>query len=158
MKNQHMLIEAANKLNYPLEIIGQSPPNHSAYYDYCRSIAGPLVTFTGHMPQEELIERYATAKVHALPSWFETTGLSSLEAAAMGCQIVAGKGGDVKDYFQDMAWYCDPMKPESIRDALQQAMQAPERSSLREHILKKFTWERAAEETFNAYKTALNEE
>jgi glycosyltransferase involved in cell wall biosynthesis len=76
----------------------------------------------------------------------------------MGCNIVAGEGGDVKDYLQDMAWYCNPLKPESLREALQKAMQASGQSSLRDHVLKNYSWKKAAEETYKAYKKVLDDE
>lgn len=156
MKNQHKLIEACNDLKYPLEIIGKPPPNHTAYYNYCKSIAGPEVSFIDFMPQEELVKRYASAEVHALPSWFETTGLTSLEAGALGCKLVVGKDGDTREYFRDRAWYCDPADQDSIKSALKAAMESIEGAGSREHILKHYTWDRAAEETLKAYKQVLH--
>ncbi len=56
-----------------------------------------------------------------MPSWFETTGLSSLEAAAMGCNIVITRKGDAYEYFGDYAYYCDPESPDSIFKAIEKA-------------------------------------
>lgn len=157
MKNQHLLIQACGELGYELEIVGKPPPNHAAYYNYCRSIAGNTVKFIDFMPQEELIQRYASAKVHALPSWFETTGLTSLEAGAMGCKLVVSKHGDTRDYFGEHAFYCDPKEPATINQALIDAMEAQEEPAFRDIILREFTWEKAAEETLLAYKKVLDE-
>ncbi len=55
------------------------------------------------------------------PSWFETTGLSSLEAAAMGCNIVITRKEDAYEYFENDACYYDPESPESIFQAIDQA-------------------------------------
>ncbi|MBK7308934.1 MAG: glycosyltransferase [Chitinophagaceae bacterium] len=52
-----------------------------------KEAAGNIV-FAGRLTQTALANYYARARVHVLPSWFETCGLSSLEAAAMGCNIV----------------------------------------------------------------------
>ena len=156
MKNQHLLIHACRKLNVPLEIIGKAPPNHTRYYEQCRRIAGSQVRFYDYMPQQELLIHYAGAKVHALPSWFETTGLTSLEAGAMGCNLVVGKGGDTYDYFKDLAWYCSAGDRESIETALENALGEENDSRLREHILLEFTWNKAAEKTKEAYIKALN--
>jgi hypothetical protein len=60
--------------------------------------------------------------VHALPSWFETTGLTSLEAGAMGCNLVVGMGGDTHDYFQDLAWYCEVETRKALRKPLKRAL------------------------------------
>jgi glycosyltransferase involved in cell wall biosynthesis len=156
MKNQHMLIEACKELGYSLEIIGKTPPNHSSYYKYCRQIADDNVRFIDFIPQEELVRHYASAEVHALPSWFETTGLTSLEAAAMGCKVVVGTGGDTKSYFGPHAWYCMPSDPGSIRDALRSAMESPHNDSLRQKVLRENTWEITAGETLSAYKEVLH--
>ena len=109
----------------------------------------------GHLGEEELFTAYSNAKVHVLPSYFETTGLSSLEAAVMGCNIVVTDKGDTRDYFGDDAWYCDPDSVESIRNAVDAAYKAPFNEAFRERILRDFTWERAAEETLAAYKQVL---
>jgi glycosyltransferase involved in cell wall biosynthesis len=156
MKNQHKLIHACRKLKVPLEIIGKAPPNHTSYLEYCRKIAGENASFYDFMPQAELIKHYAGARVHALPSWFETTGLTSLEAGAMGCNLVVGKGGDTYDYFRDLAWYCEANDQESIETALAGALSHDSSPALRDLILSEYTWQKAAEKTKEAYLKALN--
>jgi len=156
LKNQHRLIEASSGMDIKLVIIGKSPPNHISYHNFCRNIAGSNVTFYDFMPQENLLYHYAQAKVHALPSWFETTGLSSLEAGAMGCNLVVGSGGDTNDYFKEKASFCNADDVSSIRRALETELQNPCDNKFRELIFEKYTWEKAAEETHNAYKKALD--
>ena len=158
MKNQHSLIQVCNKLGVSLDIIGEAPPNHKNYKEYCRKIAGRNVTFYGHMPQRELIDHYASAKVHALPSWSETTGLSSLEAGAMGCNLVVGEGGDTRAYFEDLAWFCEAYNLESIEKAVLMALNEPVKYDLSEIILNRYTWQKAAEATCKAYERILNNE
>jgi len=156
MKNQLMLIRACRKLGVPLEIIGKTPPNHSRYLDHCRKAGGENTRFLDFMPQSELMRHYAGAKVHALPSWFETTGLSSLEAGAMGCNVVVGKGGDTYEYFRDLAWYCMADDPESLETALEKALSHENGPELRELILSEYTWQKAAAMTKEAYFKLLN--
>ena len=95
-----------------------------AYYHQCRELAGENVHFIDHLPQEELIQYYQKAKVHVLPSWFETCGLSTLEAAAMHCNIVITDKGFAHEYFNDCAFYCDPSSPSSILGAIDKASKA----------------------------------
>jgi glycosyltransferase involved in cell wall biosynthesis len=92
--------------------------------------------------------------VHVLPSWFETCGLSSLEAASMGCNIVITRKGYAAEYFQDNAFYCDPASPSSIRAAIEQAAIAPLRKEFQQKIFSHFTWQNAAAATYQAYKKA----
>jgi glycosyltransferase involved in cell wall biosynthesis len=155
IKNQLNLIRALNNTRFKLIIIGDSSPNHAAYYEECKLIAGHNVTFIGQLPQSELVEYYRRARVHILPSWFETTGLSSIEAALMGCNIVVSDRGDVKEYFADDAFYCDPASPQSILAAVERASVMPVNEKLRQRILDKYTWQHAAAQTFKAYQTVM---
>lgn len=156
MKNQHAVIESCKKLGVPVEIIGNPPPNHTGYFNYCKKIADKDVTFTGFIPQQKLVEHYASAKVHALPSWFETTGLSSLEAGAMGCNIVVSPNGDTRDYFDGHAWFGSPEDQASIDKAISDALESPVDLSFRDIVLENYTWKKAAEVTYTAYQKALN--
>ncbi|PIQ27539.1 MAG: hypothetical protein COW63_15900 [Bacteroidetes bacterium CG18_big_fil_WC_8_21_14_2_50_41_14] len=155
LKNQHLLIEATRDMDVRLVFIGKPPPNHVAYYYYCKKIAHPQVYFYDFMPQAELVNHYARSKVHALPSWFETTGLSSLEAASMACNLVVGTGGDTRDYFQGVASFCEANDLASIKKALETALKKPTDFAFREHVLTHYTWENAAKETLAAYKKVL---
>lgn len=155
LKNQLNLIKAMEGLDIPLFIIGKPSPNHIRYYEECRRIARKNVKFVNHLSQQELSGIYSVAKVHAMPSWFETTGLSSLEAAAMGCNIVITSKGDQKEYFRDFAYYCEPDNIDSIRNAILKALAAPRNSLFQEYIINSFTWEKTAEKTVEAYISVL---
>jgi len=156
-KNQHRLILVCKELGLPLVLVGKSPPNHKPYLDFCKTLAeGADVSFHDFMPQEELKSFYRKSYVHVLPSWFETTGLSSLEAGAMGCKLVVGRGGDTTEYFDGIAEFCEAGNIASIKDAIIRALKKPIDYREREHILKNYTWEKAAEETFLAYKKVLD--
>ena len=153
IKNQLNLIKALNNTSFKLLLVGSHAPNQKAYYDECRSVAAPNITFIDQVPQPELVKYYQQARVHILPSWFETTGLSSLEAAVMGCNVVITDKGDAKEYFGSNAFYCDPAEPESIRRAIETASRSRYDENLHEIILKKYTWKQAAIQTYKAYQT-----
>lgn len=155
IKNQLNLIKALNGTRFKLILIGAHSPNQLGYYNECRAIAAANIVFINHIPQQQLLQYYAQAKVHILPSWFETTGLSSVEAAAMGCNIVITDKGDTREYFADSAFYCDPASPESILAAVQKASTATINPSLREKILEIYTWPQAAKQTLKAYQSVL---
>lgn len=151
IKNQLNLIKALNNTRYKLLIIGDHAPGQSAYYRECRKIAASNIQFIDYTPQEELVQFYQRAKVHILPSWFETCGLSSLEAGAMGCNIVITDKGYTREYYGDHAFYCDPSSPASIYQAVDRAARARLRPGLREKILTDYTWDRAAACIARAY-------
>lgn len=155
IKNQLHLIQALNNTSFKLLLIGDPAPNHKSYYELCKKAAAPNIEFIHQLPQHELAAFYRRAKVHVLPSWFETTGLSSLEAAVMGCNIVVSNRGDVNEYFGSFAHYCEPSSPASILQAVEHAASAPVNNALKEHIQSHYTWKKAAEKTLMAYKKVL---
>ncbi|MCS6830166.1 MAG: methyltransferase domain-containing protein [bacterium] len=155
-KNQLMLIWALRSTGIPLVLAGSvSDPEYGAL---CRRWAGENVHFVGELSPELLASAYAAARVHAMPSWAETPGLTSLEAALAGCAIVVGDQGAEREYFGDFAFYCNPADVDSIREAVLRAWEARDtakREALREHILKHYTWSEAARTTAEAYEQIL---
>jgi glycosyltransferase involved in cell wall biosynthesis len=156
LKNQYNLIKAINNSAYKLVLIGDAAPSQKGYYQKCREIASGNVSFISYLPQQQLTDYYAMAKVHVLPSWFEVCGLSSLEAAAMGCNIVITDNGYTRSYFGDDAFYCDPEKPESILQAIDRAMQTDCEDELQKKIRNTYSWKKTAEDTLAVYKRYIS--
>ena len=156
LKNQLNLIKALNDSPYTLLIVGEAAPNQKNYYKRCKQIAADNIIFTGWLPQQQLVKLYKKAKVHVLPSWFETCGLSTLEAAAMGCNVVVTDKGYTREYFGDDAFYCDPSDPQSIRKAVEQASKKESQKKLQTRVFNDYTWKRAANITLQAYKKIIS--
>jgi glycosyltransferase involved in cell wall biosynthesis len=156
IKNQLSLIRGLSGTRFQLYVIGNAATNQQDYYHECKKSAGGNIHFIESLPQEDLLRYYRKAKVHVLPSWFETTGLSSLEAAAMGCNVVITEKGDAKEYFGRLAYYCEPSSPDSIRKAVEKAASAPVDTALRKKILTNYTWQITAAETASAYRYVLS--
>jgi len=156
IKNQLNLIKALNNTEFTLLLIGSPAENQKKYFRRCREIASANIQFITHMPQVELLAYYKKAKVHVLPSWFETCGLSSLEAAATGCNIVITDKGYTREYFGEDAFYCDPASPTSILDSVRRAAQTEWKPGLQEKIFRGFTWRRAAAITLDVYNEVLS--
>ena len=155
LKSQLNLVKAVKGLPLKLILIGKLQDNHLRYYKKIINEADSNVLILDYISHDKLSQYFKIAKVHALPSWFETTGLSSLEAGVMECNLVISDKGYVRDYFREYAYYCKPDSVESIRDAILEAYNNPVNPQLKKHILKNFTWERAAEKTLKAYKEVL---
>ncbi len=157
-KNQLGLIDALRNLGMPLVLAGQINPAEKSYWGKCLHVGNGFVQHLGHLPQHEVYGIMRLAKVHAVPSWFETPGLSNLEAAFNCCQVVTTERGTAKEYFGDMVNYCNPDDPDSIRDAVLHALTEPKDAArLKEHILRHYTWEKAAEATLEAYHQVLSD-
>jgi glycosyltransferase involved in cell wall biosynthesis len=154
-KNQYRLIKALLGTDMPLVFVG-----HLANTDYakrCEKAASRRgnVYFVGEIKHEQMGSLYARAKVHALPSWYETPGLANLEAGIMGCNLAISDRGSVKEYFGDYAYYCEPGSVRSIRDATLQAYYAERNRDLSSLIKQQYTWEVVAKKTLDCYRQVL---
>lgn len=158
-KNQLNLIRALKNTEYSLKLIGKSSPNQQKYFDLCMEEAkamGNRFEYVDHIPHDKVLEHLNKAAVHVLPSWFETTGLVSLEAAMCGCEVVVTKNGDTVDYFKDFAHYCLAESPKDIYNTIKNAIRNKKNSQLKELITQNYTWEIAAKKTKEAYEKVLS--
>lgn len=149
-KNQLLLARSCFELGLTLVLAG--PVNDHSYFEQVQSY--PNVIYLGTLQGQLLASAYAAAKIHALPSWFETPGLSSLEAGACGATIISTNQGSTREYFEDMAVYMNPFQEESLKTALEEALNfSPE--PLRNHIRENFTWSKVGKLTLSAYQSIL---
>jgi glycosyltransferase involved in cell wall biosynthesis len=156
-KNQLNLIRAIRGTEFTLALAGAPAANQQRYVAQVRreALATANVFLLGYVSVQEKLALYRAATVHALPSWMETTGLSSLEAASLDCGLVVTDKGDARDYFGDHAHYCDPDSPASIQAALQRAARTGPSGELARRISAEFTWRRAAEASLAGYEKAM---
>ena len=154
-KSTLSLVKAVKDTNYKLVLVGKASQNQKKYVEKVRQEAGSNVYFLGAIPHEDLKNLYKVAKVHALVSWMETPGLSSLEAGVMDCNLVVTEKGDTREYFDDFAFYCEPDDVNSIKRAIDLAYETPLNPKLKEKILENYTWEKTAKETLEGYELAL---
>ena len=149
-KNQLEFCRAMQGKGIPIVLCGPAPD--PVYRDACRDL-GAIVL--GQASGDDLDALMLHARVHALPSWRETPGLANLEAAALGCQIVSTKMGSVWEYFEDMAFYCDPASHIRMQLAVEDAWKAKPSDNLRNRVLERYTWDIAATKTLEAYQAIL---
>ena len=149
------LVKAFKKLPFQLVLVGNESKNQKKFVEQVHQEAGENVHFLGAVPHQDLAKLYKLAKVHCLISWMETPGLSSLEAAAVDCNLVITKKGDTQEYFEDFAFYCEPDDVKSIEKAITNAYQNPVTEQLKHKIYTNYNWSKTAEVTFKAYQNAL---
>lgn len=150
-----MLIWALRDTGLPLVLAG--PVGDPHYAALCSRWAGPNVHYVGELSPDMLASAYAAARVHALPSWIETTGLANLEAGLASCSLVVGDRGAETEYLGEHAFACDPGDAESIREAVLTAWNSHSADAVearRQHILSNYSWQKAAV-TAEAYEAAL---
>ena len=118
------------------------------------------VTFAGRVSDAELDALYRSARMLAMPSLYEGFGLPVLEAMARGTPVVCSNAGSLQEIAGDAALQHDPLDDAALAqhihalwtdDALHDAFR---RRGL-EHA-SQFSWQRAAQETLEVYRMALN--
>ena len=157
-KNQAMLCWALREHDIPVVLVG-STKNWPAYAELCQKILGSRLRIFPHLPQKLLASAYASASVHVLPSWMETCGLVSLEAALNGTPLVGSTFGHELEYLGCDAWYGDPGNPLSIRNAVIEALNAGKNcnkaTAMKRKVLEKFNWEQTVDQTIKLYERVL---
>ena len=155
-KNQLNLIKAIKNTQFDLTIIGDPSPNHLSYFKKCKFEAGGNVKFISKISQLDLVNHYLESAIHILPSWFETTGLSSLEAGYLGCKLIVSPNGDTKDYFENYANFCEPSSIISIRNTIDKVDKLYNSNALKNRIDKEYNWKNTARLTQSVYLNIIN--
>ncbi len=159
-KNQAMLCWAMREVNLPIVLIGGSR-HWPSYAELCKQIIGDRLIIIDHLTQPLLASAYAAAGVHVLPSWMETCGLVTLEAALSGTPVVGSNFGHELEYLKNDAWYCDPGDPESVRNAVlaawEEGKQGKRASKLKNRVLCDYNWENTTSSTEFLYQRVLSE-
>ena len=103
-----------------------------------------------------LSELYAGTSAFIYPSLYEGFGLPPLEAMAYGCPVIASVGGAIPEVLGEAAEYFDPGEPGSIASSIESVLfnthLKQEITKKGKHQVKKSSWEKMAEETYQVYK------
>ncbi len=157
-KNQLNIIEAVKLFrqekgfeDVKLVFLGRRSEHHKSYiakFDN-QLKSNSWIVHPGFIPQDDIPSYYHFAKVGVSASWFETTGLTSLEALFCGTNVVAS-GERARELLGDLAVYCEPADVISIKNALREAYTRPA-PVVPASFKKEYTWENAARQTLEVY-------
>lgn len=160
-KNQLSIIEAVKQMKLEEEVdttlvfVGKKSNHHGAYIDMFNKEVSKhsWIEYVPFTPYEEMPGLYQHAKVSVSASWFETTGLTSLESLFMGTNVVAS-GNRAKEFLGDYASYCDPGDVNSIKNAIRAEL-SKDPPEFPDEARKEFTWKNAAKKTLMVYRRLL---
>ncbi len=120
--NQLSLVRALRRTNIPIVLIGSVNDGSQRYLAECKKAAERIngqVLFIEHIDSPTMIySAMKNARVHVVPSWWETSGRLSIEAALCGCNLVVTDRSPFREYLADAAVLCNPASLESIRQAV----------------------------------------
>jgi glycosyltransferase involved in cell wall biosynthesis len=164
-KNLEALVKAFAKLlsrefsDVRLVLVGEHQKEvfHS-YADTIKSLVTQLgvedrVTFTGYLPDDEVVVLLNLATVSVLPSLIEGFGLPAVEAAACGCPVIATIESPLPALLGEGGIYFNPHKHNELEAALMKVLQSAslrhKLSSAGREAASKLTWEAAAQQMSN---------
>jgi len=118
------------------------------------------IEVVGYVPQRELARRMAESLLMIFPSYYDGFGMVALEAMAAGTPVVMSREVGASDWIDEEGLaLLAPLDPEAFAAGCERLLDDP---ALRGQVAarakiwaRRFTWQRAAEETVAAYTQAL---
>ncbi|TET14699.1 MAG: glycosyltransferase family 1 protein, partial [Dehalococcoidia bacterium] len=111
-------------------------------------------------PEADLPAYYSGAEVFVLPSLYEGFGFPVLEAMACACPVITSNTSSLPEVTGEAGIMVDPHDTDSLAQAMRQVLTD---SELRDNMIekgleqsKRFTWEKAAEQTLEVYNKVEN--
>jgi glycosyltransferase involved in cell wall biosynthesis len=121
-KNTLKAIEATKKLGITLVVVGRYRDRD--YYEECKK-NGSNVIFIDSLPAKSEILRSAIKDARFFIELSEQPpGVSALEAAFLGSNLVLGDSQWSREHFHEDAFYCDPDDENSILSAINAALKS----------------------------------
>ncbi len=158
-KNTYKLLKVLESIDHPSVIIGNLLNN--AEGRKCMNIIERNskiihIDWLNHN-NPLLASAYAACDTFVLPSLYETPGRAALEAGLAGANVVITPYGGTKEYFINLADYCNPNQKKSMLNTISRSLNKPKTGHLSLHIKKEFLWDKIAEKTKNVYEKVLND-
>lgn len=94
-KRIELAIEAFNRLGLPLLVVGEGPDEQRL-----RELAGPTISFAGHVDDDRAAELLAAARAVVVTS-VEEFGIAAVEAQAAGRPVIAAADGGARETVVD---------------------------------------------------------
>ncbi len=153
-KNQIGLIKAFRELKKDYPDLQLVIGGKTGWGDIPEPVEGVLMP--GFVDDKDLPCLYSGALVFALPSFYEGFGLPPLQAMACGTPVVTSNISSMPEVVGDAGVLIDPEKISSITAGIIEAIEnagALKKKGLEQ--AKKFSWEKAAKDTYKIYQEVI---
>ena len=163
-KNIEGLIKAFSLLkdNNPklkLVLAGKKDSNYSRIENLVSRLGLKDIYFTDFVSDGQLRWLYEKTRAYVFPSFSEGFGLPSLEAMAHGAPVVSSSATCLPEINGQGAIYFDP---EDVKEMAEKINSVINNEGLRQELihkgyiqLKKYSWEKTAQETLDIYNSVL---
>jgi glycosyltransferase involved in cell wall biosynthesis len=163
-KNLERLIEAFMllKAQHPrlvLVLAGRQDANYRRIEDLVTKQGLDNVLFTGFVSEGQLRWLYENCAAYVFPSLSEGFGLPGLEAMLHGAPVVSSNATCLPEVYGEAAHYFDPLDVTAMADGINEVLT---NQNLRQQLIakgreqaQKYSWQRLAEQTLEAYNKAL---
>lgn len=162
IKAFHVMRTEFNLPNLKLAITGKEDPYYPEVKETIKELGETNnIILTGLISEDELLDLYNAATIYTFPSLYEGFGLPPLEAMACKTPVAASEVSSIPEVCgKGNAVFFDP---ENADDMAQKIYALYENKDLQNQLIenglkrvKQFTWQSMAENTFNLYKSCLN--
>ena len=117
------------------------------------------IHFLGFVSDDELSWLYENANMYVIPSKLEGFGMPPLEALKKGTPVAASRASSIPEVLGPAAIYFDPSDIEDMYRAMETLLtDKNERTRILAaagDVLKKYTWEKAADQTLDVYNLSV---
>ena len=117
------------------------------------------VTFTGYLPDQELVHLFGSTAALVFPSLWEGFGLPAVEAMSCGVPVLSSDRGSLPEVVADAGLYFDPeSRSEIVSTVLKFLSPGTDRAKLSQAALRRskdFSWDRAAELAEESFRRCL---
>ncbi|HUD06054.1 MAG TPA: glycosyltransferase family 1 protein [Candidatus Saccharimonadales bacterium] len=165
-KNLERLIEAFVLLqeqhpNLQLVLAGRLDSNYNRIKTMVENREISNIVFTDFVTEGQLKWLYQNCEAYIVPSLSEGFGLPGLEAMLHGAMVISSDATCLPEIYGDAALYFYPYHTKTISDTIHEGLT---NTSLRKKIIaegreqvKKYSWERMAQQTLELYKKVLGD-
>jgi len=164
-KNLKSLIKAfkvvlSSKSALKLVLVGKIDSFYRSFQVLCKELKiEKSVIFAGRVSDKELKWLYQNALIYVFPSFLEGFGLPGLEAMENGLPVISSDSSCLPEIYGDAALYFNPYNIEEITKAILELLN---NKDLKNELIKKgykrikkFSWEKCAQETLDIYKMCI---
>jgi len=153
------LLKKAN-IDIKLTIVDKVNPNDSYALKLIRdhNLDG-VVTFTGRLSTEQLVQEYSAAEIAVTSSIYEGFGFPAAEAMACEIPVIATRGGALPEVVKDgeTGILVPPQDPYALARAIKRLLDDEQLrlrmgSEGRKRVKQCFSWDQTAKQTVDVYK------